>query len=75
MKADSKALLGTFRRKEEILVSWNPAPEGSVTINIDGSVIDSQNRAAAGGIVRDHVGRRLSCFTAISANAPSCEQN
>ncbi|CAN1126507.1 hypothetical protein LINPERPRIM_LOCUS5920, partial [Linum perenne] len=40
-----------------------------VTINTDGLVIDSHYRATTVGIIRDHVGRRLSCF---AANLSKC---
>ncbi|CAN1815564.1 Putative ribonuclease H protein At1g65750 [Linum perenne] len=64
MKANSQALSETLQRREEILVSWRPAPEGWITINTDGSVVRDQHQAAAGGILRDHLGRRLACFAA-----------
>ncbi|CAN1831403.1 hypothetical protein LINPERHAP1_LOCUS33184 [Linum perenne] len=39
MRADSQALSGNLRSREEMLVSWRPTPEGWITINTDGSVI------------------------------------
>ncbi|CAN1811593.1 Putative ribonuclease H protein At1g65750 [Linum perenne] len=62
MRADSQALSGSLRTREEVLASWRPAPEGWITINTDGSVVHDQHQAAAGGIFRDHSGRRLACF-------------
>ncbi|CAN1165927.1 Putative ribonuclease H protein At1g65750 [Linum perenne] len=64
MRANSQALAENPRRREEILVGWRPAPEGWITLNTDGSVICDLHQAAAGGILRDHSGRRLACFAA-----------
>ncbi|CAN1848080.1 Putative ribonuclease H protein At1g65750 [Linum perenne] len=49
MKADSRILSETTRRKEQILIHWKPAPEGFVTITTDGSVLPQNGNAAAGG--------------------------
>ncbi|CAN1150875.1 Putative ribonuclease H protein At1g65750 [Linum perenne] len=51
------------------MIGWNPAPPDWVKVNTDGSVIGSSNRAAAGGIIRDHLGRPIATF---SANLGSC---
>ncbi|CAN1767816.1 Putative ribonuclease H protein At1g65750 [Linum perenne] len=64
MKADSRVLLNPPSEQEEILIQWNPAPEGFVTINTDGSLIQSSKKAAAGGIIRDWQGRKISVFAA-----------
>ncbi|CAN1299084.1 Putative ribonuclease H protein At1g65750, partial [Linum perenne] len=49
----------TFR-----LSQWKPAPEGFVTINTNGSVLAQTSNAAAGGIIRDWLGRPLAVFAA-----------
>ncbi|CAN1816508.1 Putative ribonuclease H protein At1g65750 [Linum perenne] len=64
MVADSQVLSENLSRREEVLVSWRPAPEGWITINTDGSVVRDQYQAAGGGVLRDHSGRRLACFVA-----------
>ncbi|CAN1130242.1 Putative ribonuclease H protein At1g65750, partial [Linum perenne] len=45
-----------------------PAPPDWVTLNTDGSVL-SNNKAAAGGIIRDQLGRTIATF---SANLGTC---
>ncbi|CAN1799870.1 Putative ribonuclease H protein At1g65750, partial [Linum perenne] len=55
---------------EEDDLIWGPGPKGeerrpSLIGDLrqrDGSVIRDQHQAAAGGILRDHSGRRLACF-------------
>ncbi|CAN1821024.1 Putative ribonuclease H protein At1g65750 [Linum perenne] len=68
MRADSQVSLRGANRRIEALIGWNLAPPDWVTLNTDGSVL-SNNRAAAGGIIRDHVGRTIATF---SANLGTC---
>ncbi|CAN1847925.1 Putative ribonuclease H protein At1g65750 [Linum perenne] len=51
------------------LIGWRPADEGWCSLNSDGSLYSSNNRAAAGGLIRDHEGRLLAAF---AANLGSC---
>lgn len=44
-------------------VRWLPPEEGWLKLNSDGSV-NSENHAAAGGVVRDHLGRWITGFVA-----------
>ncbi|CAN1748078.1 Putative ribonuclease H protein At1g65750 [Linum perenne] len=69
MKAHSQSLSITASRRQESLLSWIPPPDGWVKINIDGSVIQHTNSAAAGGIIRDGQGRKLEAF---AANLGTC---
>ncbi|CAN1122765.1 Putative ribonuclease H protein At1g65750 [Linum perenne] len=69
MKANSQVGLGDAKQKSEVMIGLNPAPSDWVTVNTDGSVIGSTNRAAACGIIRDHLGRPIATF---SANLGSC---
>ncbi|CAN1137163.1 Putative ribonuclease H protein At1g65750, partial [Linum perenne] len=45
-------------------IGWRPADEGWCTLNSDGSLFTHPNRAAAGGLIRDHEGRLISAFAA-----------
>ncbi|CAN1165457.1 Putative ribonuclease H protein At1g65750, partial [Linum perenne] len=56
-------------RGPTIAIDWDPGPEGWVTINTDGSVLQSSGNATAGGLIRDHLGH---CFSAFSANLGRC---
>ncbi|CAN1744021.1 Putative ribonuclease H protein At1g65750 [Linum perenne] len=69
MKAESQALSEIVKRKRETLLKWIPAPDEWLTVNCDGSVIQSHGLAAAGGIIRDNSGHRLAVF---SSNLGSC---
>ncbi|CAN1126873.1 Putative ribonuclease H protein At1g65750 [Linum perenne] len=62
MKADSQASLKVANQRHETHISWSPAPEGWITINTDGSVLHQTKQAAAGGILRDWLGRKLATF-------------
>ncbi|CAN1840857.1 Putative ribonuclease H protein At1g65750, partial [Linum perenne] len=53
----------------QTLVKWKPAPEGFVTINTDRSYLPQNGNAAAGGILRDWMGRPLAVF---AANLGAC---
>ncbi|CAN1165453.1 Putative ribonuclease H protein At1g65750 [Linum perenne] len=55
--------------RRTIAIDWDPGPEGWVTINTDGSVLQSSGNATAGGLIRDHLGH---CFSAFSANLGRC---
>ncbi|CAN1145565.1 Putative ribonuclease H protein At1g65750 [Linum perenne] len=69
MRANSLTLSETTRHKEQLSVQWKPAPEGFVTLNTDGSVLAQTGNAAAGGIIRDWLGRPLAVF---AANLGAC---
>ncbi|CAL1403037.1 unnamed protein product [Linum trigynum] len=49
--------------RTEVEISWKPPPPEWVTLNTDGSVIGATGQAAAGGLLRDHLGRCLLAFT------------
>ncbi|CAN1122461.1 Putative ribonuclease H protein At1g65750 [Linum perenne] len=55
--------------RQEALIQWSPAPEGFITINTDGSVIQPSKHAAGGGILRDWQGRKI---TAFAVNLETC---
>ncbi|CAN1788135.1 Putative ribonuclease H protein At1g65750 [Linum perenne] len=44
-------------------IAWDPGPEDWVTLNTDGSVEATRRRAAAGGLLRNTLGRCLMAFT------------
>ncbi|CAN1781938.1 hypothetical protein LINPERHAP1_LOCUS15617 [Linum perenne] len=69
MKANSQTFSEPVANRVKASISWKAAPEGWTTINTDGSVIDNQCRAAAGGILRDHQGKPITTF---SANLGRC---
>ncbi|CAI0435346.1 unnamed protein product [Linum tenue] len=43
---------------------WTPPPTGWVCVNTDGSVRQPESKAAAGGLIRDELGRCRGAFTA-----------
>ncbi|CAN1766118.1 Putative ribonuclease H protein At1g65750 [Linum perenne] len=45
------------------LIGWRPADEGWFSLNSDGSLYTQNNRAAAGGIIRDCRGNFITAFT------------
>ncbi|CAI0429938.1 unnamed protein product [Linum tenue] len=55
------------RRQEE--VGWRPPPEGWVQVQTDGSVLSPSGYAAAGGLLRDSLGR---CSSAFACNMGKC---
>ncbi|CAN1154206.1 Putative ribonuclease H protein At1g65750 [Linum perenne] len=54
---------------QTIAIDWDPGSEGWVTVNTDGSVVQSIGNTPTGGLIRDHLGR---CFSAFSANLGRC---
>ncbi|CAN1823008.1 Putative ribonuclease H protein At1g65750 [Linum perenne] len=48
----------------EAQISWEPGPIDWATVNVDGSVLRSPARAAAGGVVRSEDGRAIGAFVA-----------
>ncbi|CAN1195843.1 Putative ribonuclease H protein At1g65750 [Linum perenne] len=52
------------RRRRETLISWIPAPDDWITLNMDGSVLQPQSQAAGGGIVRDSHENKIAAFLA-----------
>ncbi|CAN1137708.1 Putative ribonuclease H protein At1g65750 [Linum perenne] len=69
MKAHTESLSVIVHRRRDTLISWFPPPDDWVSINTDGSVIQPNSRAAAGGAIRDSQGR---CLASFSANLGSC---
>ncbi|CAN1256296.1 Putative ribonuclease H protein At1g65750 [Linum perenne] len=51
------------------MIGWRPADEGWFTLNSDGSLYLQNNRAAAGGIIRDCGGNYVSSY---AINLGSC---
>ncbi|CAN1777496.1 Putative ribonuclease H protein At1g65750 [Linum perenne] len=51
-------------RRIEAHVGWKAGPSDSITINTDGSVLQPHSQAAAGAILRNHLGRQLATFVA-----------
>ncbi|CAN1184990.1 Putative ribonuclease H protein At1g65750 [Linum perenne] len=68
MERDIK-FLGTANPRSTVNVAWIPPPKGWVSINSDGSVDRTRNRATAGGILRDYNGRGILAYT---MNLGSC---
>ncbi|CAN1732114.1 Putative ribonuclease H protein At1g65750, partial [Linum perenne] len=64
MKASSFFLPEIDRRRRETLISWIPASDDWITVNMDGSVLQPQSQAAGGGIVRDSHGNKIAAFSA-----------
>ncbi|CAN1790449.1 Putative ribonuclease H protein At1g65750 [Linum perenne] len=69
MRAESRVLFKQAHDREEVLVQWEPAPEDFITINTDGSVLQPNRHASAGGILRDSQGQKIAAF---AANLGSC---
>ncbi|CAN1279737.1 Putative ribonuclease H protein At1g65750 [Linum perenne] len=63
MARDSRLHSGQGRRMEA-QISWKPGPVYWATVNVDGSVLRSPARAAAGGVVRSEDGRAIGAFVA-----------
>ncbi|CAN1757948.1 Putative ribonuclease H protein At1g65750 [Linum perenne] len=55
--------------KARVDIAWEPGPAGWLVLNTDGSVINPSGIAAAGGVIRDELGR---CSLAFSSNVGSC---
>ncbi|CAN1138504.1 Putative ribonuclease H protein At1g65750, partial [Linum perenne] len=55
--------------RTEVCISWEPAPPEWVTLNSDGFVLPETGQAAAGGLLRDHLGR---CLVAFTVNLGNC---
>ncbi|CAN1824420.1 Putative ribonuclease H protein At1g65750 [Linum perenne] len=56
-------------RGPTVATEWDPGPEGWVTVNTDGSVVQPSGNASASGLIRDHLGH---CSLAFSANLGRC---
>ncbi|CAN1784065.1 Putative ribonuclease H protein At1g65750 [Linum perenne] len=50
-------------------IAWDPGPPGWIVLNSDGSVLQPSSKAAAGGLIRDDMGR---CSAAYSLNFGIC---
>ncbi|CAL1412474.1 unnamed protein product [Linum trigynum] len=55
--------------KTKTQIAWKPPEEGWVQVQSDGSFLPLIGRAAAGGLIRDHLGR---CMKAYTYNLGSC---
>ncbi|CAN1824417.1 Putative ribonuclease H protein At1g65750 [Linum perenne] len=55
--------------RRTVATEWDPGPEGWVTVNTDGSVVQPSGNASASGLIRDHLGH---CSLAFSANLGRC---
>ncbi|CAN1141116.1 Putative ribonuclease H protein At1g65750 [Linum perenne] len=64
MKASTRILSEVVGRRRDTLIRWIPAPDEWVTVNTDGSVIQPQNHAAGGRIIRNSQGLKLVAFAA-----------
>ncbi|CAN1799960.1 Putative ribonuclease H protein At1g65750 [Linum perenne] len=64
MKTSSQILSEVVGRRRETLIKWIPAPDEWITVNTDGSVIQPQNLAAGGGVLRNSQGYKLAAFAA-----------
>ncbi|CAN1787254.1 Putative ribonuclease H protein At1g65750 [Linum perenne] len=64
MKADSQVASRIPSRRIESHIGWKAGPRDYITVNTDESVILPNSQAAAGGILRNHLGRPVSTFTA-----------
>ncbi|CAN1840122.1 hypothetical protein LINPERHAP1_LOCUS35964 [Linum perenne] len=53
MKTSSQILSKVVSRRRETLIEWIPAPDEWITVNTDGSIIQLQNLAAGGGVLRN----------------------
>ncbi|CAN1140347.1 Putative ribonuclease H protein At1g65750, partial [Linum perenne] len=45
-------------------IGWKAGPCDNITINTDGSVLQPLSQAAAGGLLRDYLGRPIRTFVA-----------
>ncbi|CAN1840124.1 Putative ribonuclease H protein At1g65750 [Linum perenne] len=64
MKTSSQILSKVVSRRRETLIEWIPAPDEWITVNTDGSIIQLQNLAAGGGVLRNSQGYKLAAFAA-----------
>ncbi|CAN1147549.1 Putative ribonuclease H protein At1g65750 [Linum perenne] len=55
--------------RRTVAIEWDPGPEGWVTVNTDGSVVQPSGNTSTGGLIRDHLGH---CSLAFSANLGKC---
>ncbi|KAJ1429705.1 Ribonuclease H-like superfamily [Sesbania bispinosa] len=45
-------------------LGWSPPPPGFFKLNTDGSVVEWSNKAACGGVIKDHWGKFIEGFSA-----------
>ncbi|CAN1842174.1 Putative ribonuclease H protein At1g65750 [Linum perenne] len=64
MRADSQVISKGASRRIETHIGWKAGPSDCITINTDGSVLQPHSQAAAGGILRTHLGHPVSIFAA-----------
>ncbi|CAL1366122.1 unnamed protein product [Linum trigynum] len=66
---EEKSIVAPRNQHIQTSVAWKPPREGWIQIQTDGSVLQNSGKAAAGGLLRDHLGRCLDAFT---CNLGSC---
>ncbi|CAL1367787.1 unnamed protein product [Linum trigynum] len=64
-----RSLVMTSSVQVEKELSWKPPREGWYQVQADGSVLGASGMAAAGGVIRDCLGR---CFDAFACNLGAC---
>ncbi|CAN1798129.1 Putative ribonuclease H protein At1g65750 [Linum perenne] len=64
MRADSQVISRGTSQRAEAHIGWKAGPCDTITINTDGSVLHPHSKAAAGGILCNHLGRPISTFAA-----------
>ncbi|CAN1833707.1 Putative ribonuclease H protein At1g65750 [Linum perenne] len=64
MRADSQVVSRGTSRRVEAHIGWKAGPQDCITINTDGSVLSPHSQAAAGGILRNHIGQPIHTFGA-----------
>ncbi|CAI0401688.1 unnamed protein product [Linum tenue] len=62
-------ILTTQRTRTATEIAWNPPPSDWITLNTDRSVKRPDSSAAAGGLLRDSLGR---CLGAFASNLGAC---
>ncbi|CAI0421841.1 unnamed protein product [Linum tenue] len=58
-----KSLMSPKATKTSHEIAWKPPREGWIQVQSDGSVLQPSGSAAAGGLLRDHIGRCMGAFT------------
>ncbi|CAN1798128.1 Putative ribonuclease H protein At1g65750 [Linum perenne] len=63
-RVSTEDTLHVVRDCQEAHIGWKAGPCDTITINTDGSVLHPHSKAAAGGILCNHLGRPISTFAA-----------
>ncbi|CAN1126818.1 Putative ribonuclease H protein At1g65750 [Linum perenne] len=67
---ERSAEFGNANKRQVVTpIAWDPGPSGWTVLNSDGSVLQPSGKAAAGGLIRDDMGR---CSAAYSLNLGTC---